>query len=145
MFHRALNALVNIVIIKENKFLGFLKLDCYCTRFWVYYWNKLRIMGAASIRGRSLLILLLSSAAFIQGQRLIEGRVCLRAAFNQINTVWQQWQRWLVLNDEPWWVVIATHIFTWKLNTVVPSSRTSNFIKVRHMYSVHNYVKRVCT
>ena len=32
IFVRALNALINIVIIKENNFLGLLKLDYYCTR-----------------------------------------------------------------------------------------------------------------
>ena len=33
IFLRALNALIHIVIIKENKFLSLLKLDYYCARF----------------------------------------------------------------------------------------------------------------
>ena len=71
--------LLNILSLKRGAYSkggAYWKLGAYSSIYGIPYYSKTRrIMGAASIRGRHLLIFLLSSAAFIRGRRLLGGGV----------------------------------------------------------------------
>ena len=71
--------IINVWMVQITKlYWGF----SYYPQVNAFFW-----LGAAFIRGRYLLVILLPSAAFDQGWGLFEGSVYLRVAFNRINMV----------------------------------------------------------